>query len=143
MPVIMSTDQDWARLARAVARQRNDLRLSQRQLAERAGVSPGTIQNLEDPTRVPTKPLRTMGQIERALEWAAGSVDEVLAGGEPTLSLAPRPQTSAPGVEIPRRPMTRDLKHELRLRIITDPNLLPATKSVFIEWIDSQPTEPD
>jgi len=59
------------------------LRMTQQQLADQAGVSEGTIQNLEDPKRTYSRRPPTLAAVERVF-WKPGSVDAVLAGGEPT-----------------------------------------------------------
>jgi len=79
---------DWARLARAIQQARESrrmpggLRMTQTQLAEAAGVSEGTIQNLENPERTYRRRPPTLAAVERVL-WKPGSVDAVLAGGDP------------------------------------------------------------
>ncbi|MFJ2399783.1 helix-turn-helix transcriptional regulator [Streptomyces xanthochromogenes] len=73
---------DWARLAEAVEAARIELGMTQVDLAQAAGVSEGTIQNLEsgkDRPRFPT----SLPRVERALKWAPGSGDAVFSGGDP------------------------------------------------------------
>jgi transcriptional regulator with XRE-family HTH domain len=75
---------DWARLAEAIRARRNTLRLSQRELAKSAGVTPTTVRNLEggrDFKRVPP----SLTSVEKALGWDFGSADAILNGMEPTL----------------------------------------------------------
>ncbi|MFD5672360.1 helix-turn-helix domain-containing protein [Streptomyces sp. NPDC127040] len=74
---------DWDRLARAVEEARNAKGLTQVGLAEAAGISESTVQNLEsgdEKKRIPS----TLPKVEQALGWAPGSGLAVLAGGEPT-----------------------------------------------------------
>lgn len=52
-------------------------------LAHRAGVSPGTVGNVERGARTRYQP-ETLAAIEAAIGWAPGSVAKVLAGGKPT-----------------------------------------------------------
>lgn len=73
----------WAQLATAVRAAREARGLSQEKLADLAGVSEGSVQNLESGkprTRMP----QTMAKIEPHLGWAAGSARAILDGGEPT-----------------------------------------------------------
>jgi transcriptional regulator with XRE-family HTH domain len=75
---------DWAKLAGAIRAAREARGLTQIDLAEKAGVSEGTIQNLEsnEPRRrIPP----SLAKVEPHLGWAAGSGLAVLEGGEPTL----------------------------------------------------------
>jgi len=72
---------DWTRLPAAIRTARKRLGMTQVELAEAAGVSESTIQNLESRThsRMPA----SMPKVERALGWAAGSARAVVDGGEP------------------------------------------------------------
>lgn len=56
--------------------------MTQAQLAAAAEVSEGTIQNLENPERAPRRRPRSLPAVE-AVFWKPGSVDAVLAGGDP------------------------------------------------------------
>lgn len=76
---------DWARLAAAIRAAREARGLRQIDLAERADVSEGTIQNLESPEprrRIPP----SLSKVEPHIGWAADSGLAVLGGGEPTLA---------------------------------------------------------
>jgi transcriptional regulator with XRE-family HTH domain len=80
--------QDWARLARAIQQARESrvmpggARMTQQQLADEAGVSLGTIQNLEDPKRTRTRRPPTLALVEQVF-WKPGSAAAVLDGGDP------------------------------------------------------------
>ena len=114
--------QDWARLARAIQHARESrrmpggLRMTQMQLAEAADVSEGTIQNLENPERTYTRRPPTLPAVERVF-WKPGSVNAVLAGGDPTpLSDESPARDDAPAVEIAPRMNERlplRVQHEL------------------------------
>ena len=52
------------------------------QLARQAGVDPKTVASLEHGERWPRD--RSRAFIEAALQWRAGSLDDMRAGGEPT-----------------------------------------------------------
>ncbi len=92
---------DWARLARAIQQAREShgmpggLRMTQTQLAEAAGVSEGTIQNLENPDRTYRRRPTTLAAVEKVL-WKPGSVDAVLAGGDPVPLTADAEDDTAP-----------------------------------------------
>lgn len=78
---------DWKRLSRAIKDARVRLHLTQKALADAAGVSEGTVQNLEaGETRHRLPP--SLPKVEAALGWEHGSAHSVLAGGEPTLTPA-------------------------------------------------------
>jgi transcriptional regulator with XRE-family HTH domain len=62
-------------------RRRGELGLSLREIARQADITPETLRavrrGLNDPSSL------TRRGIERALQWTAGSVDQILEGGEP------------------------------------------------------------
>lgn len=77
-------DLDWDRLAERIISRRVELGLKNReQLAAKAEISTRVIGDLEKARRENYDPV-TLASIERALEWAAGSIRDVLAGREPT-----------------------------------------------------------
>jgi hypothetical protein len=53
------------------------------ELSRRAGVDPKTVASLEHGERWPRDRSRT--SIEAALQWRAGSLDDMRGGGDPTL----------------------------------------------------------
>lgn len=81
-------DWDWIALGTALRSRRKDLRLTQEELAGRAGVHTGTIKDYEAGkpyTRMP----KSWAAIERAVSWAPGSALAVLKGGAPTVIVGP------------------------------------------------------
>lgn len=70
------------RTAALIQERRGHLGLSQKRLAELAGVSARSIQNLESGKNWPLAKNRPA--IERALQWEPGSLDAIRNGGEPT-----------------------------------------------------------
>lgn len=70
------------RTAALIQERRGHLGLSQKRLAELAGVSARSIQNLESGKNWPLAKNRPA--IERALQWEPGSLDAIRKGGEPT-----------------------------------------------------------
>jgi transcriptional regulator with XRE-family HTH domain len=72
---------DLHRVADAVRNRRGDLGVTQQDLAHLAGVSVGTIANLESAGRWPWVRNRTL--VEAALGWQTGSLDRIGRGGEP------------------------------------------------------------
>lgn len=88
-----SLDPSLMRLRDFVARRRIELGLSQRTLAEKAGVSLGTATRLErgsGPPRVSTVP-----KLEDALQWPRGTFQAIRDGGEPP-KLPPRADPDVP-----------------------------------------------
>ena len=73
----------WAELAAAIRSAREARGLSQVDLAELAGVSEGSVQNLESGKPRNRMP-QTLAKIEPHLGWVAGSGRAILNGGEPT-----------------------------------------------------------
>lgn len=78
------TPEDWARLGEWIALRRKQLGMDQRELAEAASVSENTISNYER-GRVPARGKVPAGyyRVEKALQFAQGSVDMILDGYEP------------------------------------------------------------
>lgn len=79
---------DWDRLGAHVKDRRDELGLTQAQVQERGGPSPASIRTLES-GRAKSMSRSKRRDLERALEWRPGSVDEVLAGGEPAPATEP------------------------------------------------------
>jgi ribosomal protein L30/L7E len=66
---------------------RRDLGMAWSRIAADAGITVETLRALRRGANEPSN--LTKSGIERALQWGRGSVDKVLAGGEPTLSRTP------------------------------------------------------
>jgi hypothetical protein len=73
--------QAWARLGKALQRSRLTQGLDQKELATRAGVSLGSVQNAEAGAVPKARMPYTVPAIASALGWPAGTVDAVLEGG--------------------------------------------------------------
>lgn len=95
----MDEDPNWARLAEAVKSRRFQLGLSARGAAAKANINRSTWSTVEDVERKLSKHLWVA--VERALDWAPGSIEAVLHGGEPTLT-----------TPTPARPLKIDLRDE-------------------------------
>lgn len=82
------------RLGHAVVARRTDLGMrTTKALAELADLSPRMLGDVENGRRDNFSP-GAKAQIERALQWEPGSIDAVLAGGDPTpMPSPPRPVT--------------------------------------------------
>lgn len=76
----------WEELAVAVRARRNELGLTQAEVASRAGFSVERIRNLETMRRIPKTRMMQVKQqgLERALSWEHGSVSAILDGGVAT-----------------------------------------------------------
>jgi transcriptional regulator with XRE-family HTH domain len=70
-----------ARLAMLMDERRRDLRLTWDQVAGRAGINRETLRQIRTGSGN-IRPLSATG-IEDALEWDRGSIDRILAGGDP------------------------------------------------------------
>lgn len=82
------TKLQWAKLATAIRAAREARGLSQVALAELAGISEGSVQNLESGssrTRIPP----SISKVEPHLGWAEGSGRAILDGGDPTPATPP------------------------------------------------------
>jgi transcriptional regulator with XRE-family HTH domain len=75
-------DGDWLRLGKAVQKARNGMGLSQIALGELAGVKRTAIQTIERGHTF-LRITSTLRDVEHALGWGRGSVEIILAGGEP------------------------------------------------------------
>lgn len=73
----------WERLGAHVTLAREELGLTQTELAAVAGVSIRTVQTFERGAYRVRLPIRARS-IEEALGWHPGSVERILQGGEPT-----------------------------------------------------------
>ena len=105
---------DWAKLASAIKAAREARGLTQIDLAERAGISEGTIQNLESPEprrRIPP----SLAKVEPHIGWAAGSGLAILEGGDPILAPVGRKGSSSPADRSPDR-----IRNDLPLRIVDE-----------------------
>ncbi|MBN1174299.1 MAG: hypothetical protein JXA67_19170 [Micromonosporaceae bacterium] len=111
------------RLAQEIRGRRRELRLSLREAAKRAGIARNTWSGVEDETRIAQD--TTYAGIEAALEWAPGSIEAILAGGNPTPG-DPLPETLPPQhLDEPfdldeelERIQALDLPAHLRLRLM-------------------------
>ena len=86
----MDEPSQWDRLAEHVRRRRQDLGLSVRAAAARAGIDRGTWGTTENAERQLSQHL-WLG-VEQALSWAPGSVQAVLDGGDPGVETVNGPQ---------------------------------------------------
>lgn len=82
-------ERDWKRLASAIRQAREAAGMTQIELAARAGIAEGSVQNLESGrprNRIP----QTLTKIEEVLGWATGSGVAILEGaaGPVTISRA-------------------------------------------------------
>jgi hypothetical protein len=75
-------DGNWKLLAEHAARRRAELGLSQIEVAHRGPLSLDRVQSIEGAKSARYR-LGTLLALERALDWAEGSVEAVLAGGDP------------------------------------------------------------
>jgi transcriptional regulator with XRE-family HTH domain len=72
----------YERLDEALEERRVDLDLTWRELADAARMSEPALRAIRRGTYAPST--RTRRRLERAIGWQQGSIDAVLAGGEPT-----------------------------------------------------------
>jgi transcriptional regulator with XRE-family HTH domain len=77
-------DRDWARLSSAIAAARDDLELTQPQLAQELGVGRSAVQKLESGHHY-SKITPLHRAAARRFGWTEDSVEAVLAGGIPTI----------------------------------------------------------
>ncbi len=73
---------DWKRLAGYVRERRDELGLTQEQVAAAGGPSTATLRLIETSAQSEYR-AKSLRQLEDALRWRSGSVRAILAGGEP------------------------------------------------------------
>jgi transcriptional regulator with XRE-family HTH domain len=103
------------RWGRMLADRRRELGLSQRELAEKIGVSKATITDHERGERGSLHPSNAAA-LERTLQWEAGSIDRIMNGGDPTLAANASAQSTR---VIDLVPGTQAIMDELSL--VSDP----------------------
>lgn len=109
----MSSQRDWQRLAEYAARRRAELGLTQIEVAQRGPLSLDRVQAIEGAKSTRYR-LATLVALERALEWSKGSVERILAGGEPgerrsgTGRIDTKVEMTATGRALHARPETID-----------------------------------
>lgn len=108
------TTWQWGRLAAAIRAAREAAGLRQIDLARRAGISEGTVQNLESGEPRSRMP-QSLAKVEPHLGWAKGSGLSILRGGEPTPASAVHGAPAAPGGEGRDR-----LREKLPLRVVDE-----------------------
>jgi DNA-binding XRE family transcriptional regulator len=84
-------ERDWARLGAALRAARNKHGRSQAEIGEAIGIKRGAMRNIEKGSIDRVTP--TVRAYAREVGWADGSIEDVLAGGEPTY----RDDESTPG----------------------------------------------
>ncbi|WP_432053653.1 helix-turn-helix domain-containing protein [Streptomyces sp. bgisy022] len=108
------TNLQWPRLATAIRAAREARGLTQFALAELADISESTVQNLEDPSRRPSRIPPSLAKVEPHLGWAAGSGSAILHGGE--AAPTPPPHQSAAD----RAASKGTLRDKLPLRVVDE-----------------------
>lgn len=93
---------------------RGELGLTWNDVAERTGVSPETIYRVAKGRQ--RGPMRTTTKrgIERALNWAPGSIDTIATGGEPTPVNDTQQEGEAPSPYSELRELTDQLDAQIR-----------------------------
>ncbi|MDV3133354.1 helix-turn-helix domain-containing protein [Mycobacterium sp. 29Ha] len=83
----------WERLGDAVRDRRTTLGMTQGEVSDRGGPSVETVRAIENNRAGRLSP-RMRRALERALEWGAGSIDAVIAGGAATV-VQTKPDTAS------------------------------------------------
>jgi transcriptional regulator with XRE-family HTH domain len=99
-------DRDWARLGKALQAARKASGVTQEQLADELGVGRSAVQLIERGKEF-SKPSQTQRAFARRVGWADGSIEAVLAGGEPVVKPAatspPSPEDALSDSRLPLR----------------------------------------
>jgi transcriptional regulator with XRE-family HTH domain len=72
----------WEQLGKIARRRREELGLTQAEVAGLAGIATQTVHRLEKGVR-PSRYTSSWSKLERALGWLPGSIDAILEGGMP------------------------------------------------------------
>ena len=109
--------QDWARLAAAIRSARRARGWTQHDLAAEADIGFSTVQRLEGAKPFSRRP-PSLDRIERAFDWKVGSVDAILAGGDPVPAArddieATRADDGTVAVHARQSRLPRRIEHEL------------------------------
>lgn len=81
-------DQDWTRLAQAIRRAREAAGMTQVDLATKAGIAVGSVQNLEA-GRARNRIPQSLIKVEEALGWATGSGVAIVRGAAGPVTVDP------------------------------------------------------
>lgn len=112
-----ATAEPYVRLAQYIERRISVLALEYAEVCRRAGISDETLGKIRKGMRARTA---TYLKLERALEWAQGSISAIIAGGEPT-SWGGRTDRS----EAPSLSQELDLAARLLTATVKEMNLSP------------------
>lgn len=93
----MESGKDWKALGQAVINRRADLGYTQRELAARMNMSERILGAIEQAERG-SYARSTVRALERGLLWEAGSVESLLAGGQPKELPIPSPAEGLAGM---------------------------------------------
>lgn len=74
---------DWDAVAAAINTRMEELELTQRELAERSGVSPATLRQLQHNYAPKRRSSRLLAAVSQGLRWPADHLAHVLEGNEP------------------------------------------------------------
>lgn len=84
MSSVPSDPAAWERLGKIARQRREELELTQAEVAGLAGIATQTVHRLEKGSR-PSRHMSSWSKLERALGWLPGSVDAILEGGVPAV----------------------------------------------------------
>jgi transcriptional regulator with XRE-family HTH domain len=98
------TARDFKRLGEAVSDRRAELGISQEEFVRNVNMSVKTLQRIEAGREVR---VQTLGELNRAAKWKAGSAQAVLAGG------TPEPREQVVTHPAPERPSREEQLREL------------------------------
>jgi transcriptional regulator with XRE-family HTH domain len=75
---------DWAAVSDAIRNRMAELDITQRELAERSGVSVATVRQLQNNYGPRRRARHTLEDISKGLQWPAGHLEYVLDGEAPS-----------------------------------------------------------
>lgn len=130
--------EDWVRLGAVIDERMRALRFTQADVQQRGGPSPATVRaiiNGRSQTLSPSK----RRDLERALDWHPGGVDEILAGGDPTPIRADRVAAVRARPEAPPVNTREQQRLALALAVAVDEAEDATNRIEGVFWDESEP----
>lgn len=136
MPSRAVTDDNWHRLADKVIERRTQLDMTQQDVQAAGGPATATLRNIEGAHQTSYR-RAILARLERALGWAPGSVNSILAGGDPTPATSDNPAQREDTPSPDRgRPVHKTLADVLLERGLRSPDQIVPSDHVVDPLVD-------
>lgn len=121
--MMSAMQRDWARLGAALKASRTARGTNQVDMGERIGVGRSAVQNIERGDVKKISP--SIRAYAREVGWQPGSIESVLAGGEPNLEPATPAPAETPAGEAPPADLPLRIVRELEKGELLDSTVIP------------------